>query len=348
MQRPTLSVFRAQVPTEALGICQSDPKVAAYCNESQERLLLDPLAPESGWWGTWMRMNLSASVSNGVAFITTPREVAAVTDIAVCKHPIHLRNGFYEFLNFSKGIEPKNCRTTGCGSTFQAFERDNVPTLMPLLSTPQIIRMYPTDARDSGFRVLLQGKDQNGQTILTTDPNTGTSGLGEYVSLKFPFVDSVNQYSQITGILKDQTYGVVQFFQVNPVTGAEAALSVMEPNEGTAWYRRYMVNGIPNTNLCCTGPGQPVVITANVRLDFIPVENEVDFLTLPNVPALVEESMSLRFSRMDSSNAAQQSAIHHQRAIALLNGALDLYEGKWNVAIKVPIFGSNRLRPSFM
>jgi hypothetical protein len=178
--------------------------------------------------------------------------------------------------------------------------------------------------------------------ILTTDPNTGLTAPGEYVALKFPFVDSVNQYSSVTAILKDDTYGPIQFFQVDPTTAAEGALSSMEPSEGSALYRRYMVNGIPNVNLCCTGPGQPVVITANVRLDFIPVQNENDFLTLPNVPALIEEAQAIRYRKMDG--GANQDATHHQFAIKYLNGQLDLYAGKWNVAVKVPIFGGNRLQ----
>lgn len=330
-----------------MGICAADPQVAAYCNDAQERLMLDPLTPESGWWGTWMRMNLSVSVTNGVAYITTPREVADITDIAVCQNPIHLRNGFYEFLNFSRGIEPKHCQGAGCRSTFQAFVRNNVPTLSPFDNEPgetQLIRIYPTDPRDVGLRVLVQGLDANGIVITTTDPGTGLSALGEYMVLKFPFVDSVNRYISITAIMKDQTYGSIQLFQVDLSPGDETLLSSMEPNEQTASYRRYMINGIPNTNLCCTGPGNPITVTANVRLDFVPVQNETDFLSLPNVAALIEESQSIRYSRMDSSAAQQNSQIHHARAIAYLNGAMDLYAGKWNVAVRVPIFGSQPMR----
>lgn len=206
------------------------------------------------------------------------------------------------------------------------------------------IRIYPSDSRDTGLRVLLQGTDQNGKTILTTDPTTGKSAPGEYVQLGFPFVDSTNQYSKITGIQKDQTFGEIQFFQVTPSTGAEAPLSVMNPNEGQANYRRYLINGIPNTNLCCSSPANPVTVQAQGRIEFIPVENETDYLTVPCVPALIEESQSIRFSRMDSSNSAQQSAIHHVRALNLLNGQLDLYVGKTNTAVRVPLFGSQPVR----
>ena len=305
---------------------------------------MDPLAPDEGWWGGWVAMTFSASVAaNNAAYITTPREVARLTDIAVCQRPIPLRNHFYEFLDFSPGLQPKNCHHNSCGSTFQGYSRDNVCTLNPLLSTPQTIRVYPFDARDINRRVLIQGKDNNKMTVLTTDPGTGHAGAGEYLTLKFPFVDSLNLFSELDGIQKDETYGPLQFFQVNPTTGVEVALSSMEPNESTASYRLFLIAGIPNLNQCCQS-GRTLQLNAQAKLDFIPVVNETDYLIIPNVAALIEESLSLHYGRMDSSLAAQQCGIHHQRALALLNGQLDLYEGKIKTAISVPIFGSHRLR----
>lgn len=308
---------------------------------------MDPMTPDEGWWGGWVTLNLTASVVNGTAYVVTPREIARLIVMGICQQPVKISNGFYEYLQFGRGLQPKTCQGTRCQSPFNAYERDNVVTFSPLLSTAQIIRIYPTDARDAGLRVLLQGKDANGLTVLTTDPGTGTSAPGEYIALGFPFVDSVNQYTEISGLQKDQTYGPLQFFQVDATTGTEVALSTMDPNEGAASYRRYLINGIPNQTLCCYTAGAPLQITAQGRLDFIPVINETDYLIIQNVAALIEEAISIRYSRMDSSNAAQQSAIHHGRALALLNGQLDAYEGKVNTAINVPIFGSARVRPSF-
>lgn len=339
--RPTLASFRAQFPSEAMGICQADPQVATYCNQAQDELIIDPLAPDEGWWGGWATMHLTASIINNSAYVVTPREIARLIVMGVCDKPIHIRNGFYEYLNFGSGLQPKHCCHTNCGQTFQAFERDNAVTFSPLLPGGQTVRIYPTDSRDAGLRVLFQGTDQNNQTILTTDPGTGTSAPGEYISLAFPFVNSANTYNGITGIQKDQLYGPIQLFQVNPTTGSEAPLSTMDPNESSANYRRYLVTGIPNSNLCCYSPAEPLRIRAQARLDFIPVENETDYLTIQCIPALLEQAQAIRYRRMD--NGAQQSMFHHQQAIALLNGQLDLYCGKTSTAVKIPIFGSNRM-----
>lgn len=325
-----------------MGRCQADPVVRDYCNEAQERLLIDPLTPETGWYGTSVIVALNGTVSNGTVYVTTARDIARLTDIAVCQSPIPIRNGWYEYLRFGDGLQPKTCQATGCGSQFQAYERPNVYTLSDLVGT-KTIRIYPTDPRDVGRRVLIQGKDANGQVVLTTDPGTARSAQGEYVILTSPFADTVNQWTSITGIMKDETYGNLQFFQVDPTTLVETALSSMEPTESTALYRRYMIGGVPNTNLCCQGSGM-VQISAQARLDFIPVVNEVDYLTIPTISALIEECRSIRFSRMDSPAAQQQALVCHGRAISLLNGALDTYVGKTNVALSVPIFGSDRLQ----
>lgn len=329
-----------------MGICQADPFVADYCNKSQQGLMIDPLQPDEGWWGTYITMNLAVTAANGAVYVTTPQDISRLIALDVCDRAIPIRNGFYEYLKFGTGKEPKTCRGLGCGATLQAFERDNVPTLAPLLGT-STVRVYPSDNRDVGKVVLLQGKDANGITILTTDPGTGLTAPGEYIPLAFPFVDSVYEYSEITGTQKDQTYGPVQIVQVNPTTGVESPLSAMEPNESTGWYRRYLVNGIPSRNLCCnTGGGSnSITISAKGAVELTPVQNETDYLTLPNIPALLEESQSLRYSLMD--NGGSNMALHHQRAIGYLNGQLDKYEGKTNVAIRMPLFGSQRMRPSF-
>ena len=323
-----------------MGICQSDPQVTAYCNDTQQRLIMDPMAPDEGWWGGGARMHLSASIINNSAYAVVPREVARLIVMGICDKAIPIRNGFYEFLEFGAGLQPKPCQFTNCGSTFAAYERDNVVTFSPLQPGGQTIRIYPTDSRDTGLRLLLQGIDTNGMPVLTTDPGTGLSAAGEYIALAFPFVTSVNTYQQITGIQKDQTYGPLQLFQVN-ASGVELPLSTLEPNEASASYRRYLITGIPRQNLFCYSAADPLKITAQARLDFIPVVNETDYLLIQNVPALIEEAQSIRYSRMD--NGETQMAMHHARALALLNGQLDLYEGKISTAIKIPIFGSNRM-----
>lgn len=346
MMRETLGSFRAHWPADTMGICVVDPQVAAYCNESQQRLLIDPMAPDEGWFGGWVTMNFTATVVNGYTYVVTPREIARLIVTAVCQHPMRIRNGFYEYLKFGQGLFPKTRCNGQCQQEMEAIERDNVVTFSQLLATPQIIRVYYTDIKDTGLRVLIQGNDANGLQVLTADPNTTLTAPGEYVQLGFPYVDTLNQFTSITGIQKDETYGVIQIFQVDPSTGTEVPLSTMQPEESVASYRRYLVHGIKPQSVCCNG-SNTFQLQAQAKLDFIPVVNETDYLIIPNIPALIEECMSIRYGRMETQNAANQSAIHHAKALQLLNGQLDHFHGKVQTAVSVPIFGSNRMRPSF-
>lgn len=348
MIRPTLAMVRSSALPARAGICAADiSAVAAITNEAQERLLNDPLAPDEGYWGGWARMQFTVTPTNKYAYITTPRDVARLIVMDVCQTPIHIRNGFYEFLEFGIGLQPRpaQCGTTmvsqncACGVMSQAYERDSVVTLSPQTISPAILRFYAGDTSDLGRRILVQGTDQNDKPVTSIDIATKQSILGEYVALALPFADTVNQFKTITGMIKDVTVGQVTIHQVSPVTGDELSLSLMETNEVTAQYRRYLLNGLPTA--CCSGPVQ---ITAQAKLDFVPVMSDPDYLLIQSIPALIEEAQAIRYSSMDSPNAAKLEEKHHMRALQLLFGQIDHYLGKTQTAIRVPIFGSDRIR----
>lgn len=355
MNRPRFVDLRASRLAQSVGLCQSDiPSLAILVNEATEKLLMDPMQPDEGWWGTWVRSVFN--VSRQEPTFVTPRNVARVILMDVCKHPTRVQNGFYEFLDFGRGLQPSGCPSNlvapngspypPCNQLLQAYDREFSAILGTMATTPQIIRIFPTDPRDVGKIVLVQGPDQNGLAVLATDAVTGATISGELVTLNTPFVDTLSQFANITGVQKDATFGPVNFFQVNPVTGVTLSLSTMDPSETSAAYRRYFVNGLPVN--CCNTPLGQVQVTSMCKLDFVPVISDPDYLGIPNVPALIRECQSLRFSEMDTATAFKMSSAKHQEALSLLFGQLDSFMGKERPAIEVPLFGSERLRPSFV
>lgn len=326
-----------------LGLCAANvSEVALAVNEAQEKLIIDPLAPDEGWWGGWVKMLFNVQAIQGAAYIVTPADIARVIVLDVCNRPIALRNGFYEYLQFGIGLKPEAC-PRGCSpNTTQAFERDSVFTQNDFPASPQIIRAFPSNNADLGRRIVFQGLDQNGVTVTNVDTTTQASALGEVVYLAAPFASTSTVFSKITGILKDATVGHVDLFAIDPITGASSLLGSMDPNETTAFYRRYLINGLKCN--CCNTPGGVIQISAQCKIDFVPVISPSDYLTIPNIPALIEETQANKASRMDSAAAAAKAARHHSAAIALLNGQLDHYEGKVQTAVRVPIFGSDRVR----
>ncbi len=347
MIRLNLGFIRSSSLPGVVGLCAGDQSgVAGIVNEAQERLINDPLAPDEGWWGSWGRMRFNVSVSNRHAYITTPNNIARVIVTDVCNKPVKMRNGFYEFLQYGSGLQPKpsscsSVQSCACHIDTAVYDRDNVVTLTDQTVSPAKIRFYPTDTSDLGNRILVQGTDQNGQTVTSLDPVTQSTILGEYVSLAFPFVDTVNSFTTLTGFLKDKTIGMAQVFQVDS-SGNEFALSSMEPRETTPYYRRYLLNGLP-IHCCDTSCGN-VNVTTQVKFDFVPVLSDSDYTIIQSLPALIEEVQSIRFSRLDSANAVKFEEKHHARALQLLFGQLTHYLGTTTTAISIPIAGSDKFR----
>lgn len=302
-----------------------------------------------------MVFNVATSQGCGrYGYVTTTYDIARLIAVDICNRPVRIRNGFYEFLEFGVGLQPKfnsaccsnlppgSAAQTSCAQISAAFERDNVATLYDLNTTnPQYVRIYPASAGDAGKRVVVQGADSNGKTIWGIDPNTSSAIQGEVIFLAYPFATSTNQFTGITGILKDQTLEPLTFTQVDVVDTTETALSSMEPAETTASYRRYLINGLPTH--CCGQPFGTVQITAQAKLDYIPVQSPQDYLVINNLPALIEEGMALRFSFNDDPTSIQLSELHHRKALQFMFGQLDHIYGKTQTAINVPIWGSNRL-----
>ncbi len=233
-----------------------------------------------------------------------------------------------------------------CNGFTQTYDREIVPTLGVLASTPQIIRVFPTDPRDSGSTVIVQGTDQNGQTVTSTDPVTNQTILGEQLTLAFPFVQTLNQFMPaanslgVTGLEKDGTFGPVTFFQVDFNTGVSTPLSSMEPSETSSAYRKYLIGNLPCRPQCTTnGVSQ---VTAMAKLEYVPIASDPDYLGIPCVPALIAECEALRYESMDNVQAQQMGVSKHAKALQLLFGQLQHYMGNERPAISVNLFGPRR------
>ncbi len=333
-----------------LGFCQSDTRrIADAVNTCQRRLLYARECGEEGWYGTFAEMQFTLNKAN--PYLTCPREVARLELVDVCNRPVVINNQFAEYMRFGNGRMPGSCcRSQFWGSPWwprmtQAYTRNNVPTFTDLSNGPQYLRVYMTDSADFGKRILLQGTDQNGQTILSQDGLNPVTG--EYVYFRSPFSTSTNQFNSITGIQKDLTLGNVQVFQVDPTTGDQVLLVTMEPSEQTAAYRRYLFDPLCWTSLwqnCCPGATSTTVpATAICKLELIPVQYDQDYLLLQNLEALICEAQSMRLSEVDNKSSQAMAVNHHLQAIRLLLGELGHYVGIEDPAVQFAPFGSARL-----
>lgn len=341
MNRLTLAIIRNSDLPGIIGQCSANlGGIRNIVNRSQERILLDPLAPEDGWWGGYAEMEFAVSVdAYGQGYITPPRDVARLGGMTICANPVLVRNRFYEYMAFGNGLRTGSRSWRHLTSPMQAIERDNVVTQADLVGN-KYLRFYISDPGDSETVITPQGLDNNGKPVLRMDVNTGRAVHGEQVAMIEPFATSTFQYSKLTGIMKPNTLGQVTITQVDD-NGDELPLLVMEPGETTALYRRYFLMGMPFR--CCPGTSGQVSVTAMAKLDLVPAMSDSDPLLIQCKEAIIEECQAVAYSSKDSVIASKKMAEHHQYAMALMFGQLDHFLGKTKTSISVPIWGSDTL-----
>lgn len=341
--RNRLVDFMTSRGPEAIGLCGADrARIARMLNSAQQRLLLCAEAGDEGWMGTWAEMAFTVSATD--PYITTPRGVARLEKVQVCQTPVIIQNQFYEYLEMGCGSLPKTCQTNiGNVCDIVAYSRNNVPTFTDLSAAPQQIRIYTSDSTgvDVGKRVLVQGTDSSSSTLYSIDSNVQVQGV--FATLAAPFVDvTVSgvavQFNTITGIQKDVTVAPIQIFQVDPTTGEEVLIHIMDPSEKVASYRRYYFHSLPAA--CCNSTDGDLVVTAIAKLELIPVVAETDYLLIQNIEALISECQAIRYSEIDSEVAKKMRIDAHKEAIRFLQGEIVHLTGKEKPAMSFHPFGS--------
>lgn len=332
-----------------LGLCPADAgKIYETVNAAQEQLLHAKEANDEGWWGSFAEIQFQAS--RATPYVTMSREIARLEMIDICGRPVPLRNSFYEYLQFGNGRMPKTRPWCNWSRYTQGYTRNNVPTFIDPLPTPNpfLLKAFVTNANDANGlnRILFQGLDSTGSTIYSQDGSSNV--VGQFTPFTFPFAVAKIEMTSITGIQKDVTQGAVQIFQSDPAgLLPDTLLLTMEPGETTASYRRYYLDHLPCW--CCqpvppqTSP-QPVTVNAIVKLDLIPLVYDTDYCLIQSKEAIILECQSLRMAKMDSNSAIAKAASYHKDALGLLQGQVTHFLGKNTIAVSFQPFGSADLR----
>lgn len=318
-----------------LGHCTGDlPRLASYLNEGIHRLLIT--AGEEGFWGGWDKVVFNVSRTD--PYITLPSTYARMIAMDVCRSPVRIQNEWYEVMDAGIGLQTP-CTRNMC--SMEAFERGTVNTAYDLTATNQKIRVYLTDGRDVGKRIIFAAaKDNNGNGIYQTDGSNEILGLK--LEMTVPFVTSSMIVTSFGAIAKDDTYGDVVIKQVDATTGDEVLLSRLGPREMNPAYRRYFLSGVPIN--CCSDPTVTTVqVTAMCKFEFVTAVWPTDFLLIGNIPALKQICQAIRHEEIDNPTS-KALAINEQRAaVRMLNQELTHYTGKKQIAVTVAPFGNARL-----
>lgn len=336
--RITYSQFKASFSAaESTNLCVTDSRFLQYLNQALPRLMNH---------GPYVGQHQKYAMCTAGSFITLPRQFRTADVMDVCKYPVQIRNRWFEFLENGPG---RVTSQTDCAGN-NAYDRGRGFAGFADLPYDQTkIRLVPTLGADAQKTVTIRGTNSAGDYVLTNSGNTD----GEVLTLAFPHVDSTTIWGkqEFRVVLKDKTKGFVKAYAYDYANDPGATnltqLALWEPSETLPDYRRYEVPQVTSIKKCSSCQNAvdydcaDVSVIVMARLQFIPIENDLDILPISNVEAIKLAMLSvIKMERNDQEGA--RLAMYGQLdpvkrtyingAIPLLEAELDAEQGYGAVA----------------
>lgn len=311
MERLTLGSIRNDIG-KALGVCATDARVAAAVNAAQRRLMA-----KGKWVGTTVRYRIC--VNEGC--LTWPRQIETIETFAVCGWPGKIRDQWFEFLGTGSGL-----RSADCGCAHELVDRDPGPTFDWIRPTGKKVKLYSDEDEAEDAWVLIQGYDDNGNWVRTSDG--GIMVEGEYILATSVGRLSTTLFSNVTGVIKPITNGTLRLYEFDTATSTQRTLAIWEPDEERPHYRRSLVPGLADRATSGDSSCESASVTVVAKLRHIPVRNDNDWLILGNQDALALMVQAIEKERKDRWDEA---AIYEQNATRLLEEELSSYLGDGSV-----------------
>lgn len=291
-------------------------RIAGLCPDSQDFIDIlndatSELMTRGDFWATMKRMR--GCIYNGC--ITWPRAVGTVKAFDRCGSAPP-KNHWFGFDAVLPG-DFEHWRNTGsflCARDMALVDHGTSPVFNQIpCGTNRYVRYYITDPADVGKTITVFGIDGFGNEVITERAD-GTVQPGVVLTLAIPYVQSPMLFRRIDRVIKQPTVRPVYGYQFD---GNLWPLSVYQPSETLPDYRteRLVWSHCPTTN-CQQWPSQ---ISALVKLQFIPVENDDDQVLIGNVNALFYAMQSIKLG--DAFDVAGGGSLM-ARAVRELNNEL--------------------------
>lgn len=309
--------YIAKIPN--LNLCADDERVLDYINRAQEYIIVHSK-------GQVLHQRIALCATNNC--IVWPRQVASVTDIALCSEVIPLRNQWYEFLPDGAGpyVGQQSCGVAG-------HDRGETSTFSDITpgSITKKLKLYLDLAEDTGKYLYAYGPNQNGVNIRTD--MDGKIREGE----RIPLVNaqlSANFFQVLQRVRKDRTKGRVMVYEVDTVTAVEKPLAIYDPDEENPVYQKTLLRGAG----CSTSCGTRTVV-AMVKLEFIPATHDDDMLIVGSRTALWFMVMALL--KFENNREAEGQGLANL-AMAEMGFYRDHKSPKEQIAITIRAQGATR------
>jgi len=303
-----------------LSMASTDARVVDYINEAQERLMY-----KGKWPGTYVRYELTQS--NGA--ITWPRQLETIEAVAISGASGKVRDSWYEFLESGPGL-----LDTTNNDALSLIDRGEAPSFQDILveaDKEKLLRVKYTNGETATATIILQGYDENGDWIRSTDSGNVIDGVKVTLTggtlqntTGLYYLDTTQKFSELSAVIKDATKYPVKLFEIEASgTVTERTLGHYEPDETKPHYRRSLIPGLPDDNTDTT-----VTVVGKAR--FIPAVNDNDWLFINIKSAIKEMVMSIS---MAEKNMLQESVAFEQRAVGMMEDYLMHYIGDGTVVV---------------
>lgn len=299
-----------------MNLSPTDSRCLALCNEAQQRLI------QNGemFYGLFQRIQFCTDSG----CLVLPRQIAAVESVALCDHPITVRNRWYEFLETGHGLRADGvCGDGGCGAN-QLLDRGETCAFADLIGVDKTIKVYTDVTEATDAVITLLGYDENSIWIRTLV--SGDWIDGEQVSLSGGPHTSTKLFTSLTGVQKPITNGTVRLYEYDTTLTTQRAIAIYEPDETNPSYRKMFITGLDGSSCAnCSGDDADThQVTVMAKLEFIPARQDTDWLLIGNLPALKDEIQSiLKYEN----NLAEEGAFWHAKAIGTLRSETRHYLG---------------------
>lgn len=277
----TLGQLQSSRIVKVANAAPTSPEFLSLVNAATRQLM-----NRGNWYGTVQPVR--GCVYDGC--VTWPRQVAAVLALKVCGHLTNPANHWYEFTqwdgqctDWATAYGRRNQSRNGSVSITDG----TLPVFSPIpAGHSRLVRFYIDNPADIGKTVRVYGVDGNGQTIcgLRSD---GTTQDGVVLTLGVPFVQTPFYVNRIDRVVKDATLGRIRGYSVD-ANGVLYDLCLYEPAETSPDYIRTRIYARHANGSCAT------MITALVKLAFIPVAYPDDLVLIENEDALRDMISSIK------------------------------------------------------
>jgi hypothetical protein len=282
------NLMDSEVPG-TVGVCPTSDAFLSYTNKAT-RMLIN----RGDFFGTVERIKLCVYNS----CLVWPRFVGTVQAVNICGRATEVFNNWYQFMPLSRqdfcsggfGFNGNSC--TGNLTT---INDGTSPVFNPIVcGQPRYIRAYPSTQQDVGKKTRIFGVNEGGQTVRTQNADlTWTDGIE--LTLAIPFASTSMKFREITRITKEETQGVVRYYQWDDAALAGADLTdlvFLEPTEISPMFRKSKV-----PTRCSAGSCSGLTsVEALVKLEFIPVKYPTDLVLISNLDALSDAMLAVKYS----------------------------------------------------